>query len=55
MTNSFVFIDVIARLEAEYQFWGVFCPVKDNHTLDKVDAEPPRVISFVEYAHNEHG
>nr|POE98713.1 hypothetical protein CFP56_59291 [Quercus suber] len=29
--------DVIARLEAEYQFWGVFRPVKDNHTLDKGD------------------
>ncbi|XP_030945307.1 uncharacterized protein LOC115969830 isoform X1 [Quercus lobata] len=45
--------NVIARLEAEYQFWGVFRPVKDNHTLDKVDAEPPPVISSVEYAHND--
>ena len=53
MTKFFVFIDVIARLEAEYQFWGVFCPVKDNHTLDKVDAEPPPAISSVEHAHND--
>ncbi|KAK7828096.1 hypothetical protein CFP56_030536 [Quercus suber] len=44
--------NVIARLEAEYQFWGVFHPVKDNHTLDKGDAEPPPVISSVEHAHN---
>ena len=54
MTKSFVFIDVIARLEAEYQFWGVFCPVKDNHTLDKGDAEPLPVISSVEHANNDH-
>ena len=54
MTKNFVFIDVIARLEAEYQFWGVFCPVKDNRTLDKGDAEPPLVISSVEHAHNDH-
>ena len=53
MTKKFVFIDVIARLEAEYQFWGVFRPVKDNHTLDKGDAEPPPVISSVEHAHND--
>ncbi|XP_050277453.1 uncharacterized protein LOC126719016 isoform X3 [Quercus robur] len=45
--------NVIARLEAEYQFWGVFRPVKDNHTLDKGDAEPPPVISSVEHAHND--
>ena len=46
-------MDVIARLEAEYQFWGVIRPVKDNHTLDKGDAEPPPVISSVEHAHND--
>uniref|UniRef100_A0A7N2LBH5 AIPP2-like SPOC-like domain-containing protein n=1 Tax=Quercus lobata TaxID=97700 RepID=A0A7N2LBH5_QUELO len=45
--------NVIARLEAKYQFWGVFRPVKDNHTLDKGDAEPPPVMSSVEHAHND--
>ena len=54
MMQSFVFIDVIASLEAEYYFWGVFRPVKSNQTLDKVGGEPSPFISSLERAPYDH-
>ncbi|GMY25848.1 hypothetical protein FCV25MIE_21090 [Fagus crenata] len=46
--------NVIASLEAEYYFWGVFRPVKSNQTLDKVGEEPSPFISSLERAPYDH-